>query len=281
MRLQVRVLCEGYDHEDDEYILRGSCSLQYTLAHTGGTILAYDEAMTPEHAADEYIFTLVTISAFALASCAVFVLMKRRIALSSTGTRFGSSNVALMSGMDEESSSFVHINPENLPLPAGWEERYDDSGRKFFVDHNRRRTTWTDPRIEIARARQAQARLAPQQDVIPEVQAVPLTSLPPSTVSTAYAQGPVMSALWGLVNRQPTYDAAAHRVQRHWMSAAQIQSQRRVHPPPWMPATQSPSVSSSRLRSTSSSSHDVEEQQQRLGFNRSLSTYGLVAHAGR
>src|SRR3546814_149249 len=150
------MFCEVYDHEDEEYIRRGSCSVQYSLSYIGNTIVSYDEGMTPEHPADEYIFTLVTISAFGLASCAVFVLMKRRIS-SSNSIRFSGSNVALMSADDEESSHYVHINPENLPLPAGWEERYDDSGRKFFVDHNRRRTTWTDPRIEIARTRQSQS----------------------------------------------------------------------------------------------------------------------------
>ena len=34
-----------------------------------------------------------------------------------------------------------------FPLPAGWEERWDDDhGRMYFVDHNARTTTWADPR---------------------------------------------------------------------------------------------------------------------------------------
>jgi len=32
------------------------------------------------------------------------------------------------------------------PLPQGWEERSDDKGRVFFVDHNSRKTLWEDPR---------------------------------------------------------------------------------------------------------------------------------------
>src|SRR3546814_826466 len=124
-------------------------------------------------------------------------------------------------------------------------------------------------------------------DVCSSDLAVPLTSLPPSTATTAYAQRPVVAALWGLMNRQPTYDAAAHRVQRTWMSETQLQNQRRVHPPPWVPTSQShelspsSSSSSSRLRSTSSSSHELEAQNPALGFNRSVSIYGLVSHAGR
>ncbi|KAK9455898.1 hypothetical protein V1511DRAFT_487821 [Dipodascopsis uninucleata] len=31
-------------------------------------------------------------------------------------------------------------------LPPGWEERHTPEGRKYFVDHNTRTTTWVDPR---------------------------------------------------------------------------------------------------------------------------------------
>lgn len=34
------------------------------------------------------------------------------------------------------------------PLPPGWEEKVDFSGRKFYVDHNTRRTQWDRPRRE-------------------------------------------------------------------------------------------------------------------------------------
>ncbi|XP_070197385.1 protein WWC2-like isoform X2 [Littorina saxatilis] len=33
-----------------------------------------------------------------------------------------------------------------LPLPDGWEEAIDFDGKRFFIDHNTRRTTWIDPR---------------------------------------------------------------------------------------------------------------------------------------
>ncbi|XP_048775157.1 protein WWC2-like isoform X3 [Ostrea edulis] len=33
-----------------------------------------------------------------------------------------------------------------LPLPEGWEECLDYDGKKFFIDHNTRQTTWIDPR---------------------------------------------------------------------------------------------------------------------------------------
>jgi len=34
-------------------------------------------------------------------------------------------------------------------LPAGWEERYTPEGRPYYVDHNKRTTTWVDPRRPI------------------------------------------------------------------------------------------------------------------------------------
>ena len=33
-------------------------------------------------------------------------------------------------------------------LPDGWEERTDGQGRKFFVDHNTKTTSWTRPSSE-------------------------------------------------------------------------------------------------------------------------------------
>lgn len=41
-------------------------------------------------------------------------------------------------------SNFVMQNFTDLP--PGWEARFDDRGRVYFVDHNNRRTTWQDPR---------------------------------------------------------------------------------------------------------------------------------------
>jgi hypothetical protein len=35
------------------------------------------------------------------------------------------------------------------PLPEGWEHRVDEKGRKFFVDHINKATSWDDPRLSI------------------------------------------------------------------------------------------------------------------------------------
>lgn len=36
----------------------------------------------------------------------------------------------------------------NEPLPDGWEQRADDKGRLFFVDHVNKATSWEDPRLK-------------------------------------------------------------------------------------------------------------------------------------
>lgn len=36
------------------------------------------------------------------------------------------------------------------PLPAGWEVRQTTSGRYYYVDHNNRTTTFSDPRLSSA-----------------------------------------------------------------------------------------------------------------------------------
>ena len=36
-----------------------------------------------------------------------------------------------------------------VPLPEGWEERYHEDGRTFYIDHKTKQTTWEDPRISV------------------------------------------------------------------------------------------------------------------------------------
>ncbi|KAJ8028623.1 Protein WWC2 [Holothuria leucospilota] len=41
------------------------------------------------------------------------------------------------------------IRNGELPLPAGWEEARDFDGKRYFIDHYRKRTTWVDPRDRL------------------------------------------------------------------------------------------------------------------------------------
>lgn len=51
---------------------------------------------------------------------------------------------------NEETLMSNTTNPDgtyaDVSLPAGWEERCAPNGRKYFVDHSTRETTWIDPR---------------------------------------------------------------------------------------------------------------------------------------
>ena len=35
---------------------------------------------------------------------------------------------------------------EEDPLPQGWETKYDQNGRRYYVDHNSRTTSWNRPK---------------------------------------------------------------------------------------------------------------------------------------
>ncbi|XP_073922105.1 E3 ubiquitin-protein ligase NEDD4 isoform X3 [Castor canadensis] len=45
----------------------------------------------------------------------------------------------------EEQPTFPVLLPTSSGLPPGWEEKQDDRGRPYYVDHNSRTTTWTKP----------------------------------------------------------------------------------------------------------------------------------------
>ncbi len=55
-----------------------------------------------------------------------------------------------LDAIDKKESSF---NPaelpepvDSIPLPVGWEIAQDNKGRMFYIDHNTKTTSWTDPR---------------------------------------------------------------------------------------------------------------------------------------
>eukprot|EP00041_Stephanoeca_diplocostata_P025622 m.675037 g.675037 ORF g.675037 m.675037 type:complete len:655 (-) comp22785_c0_seq1:427-2391(-) len=51
-------------------------------------------------------------------------------------------------GQHREQTSMPAQQPAQNNLPAGWEERTDSRGRKYYVDHNTRTTTWQRPTPE-------------------------------------------------------------------------------------------------------------------------------------
>jgi len=56
------------------------------------------------------------------------------------------TNEASESESPADSNDWEVVNGgTNAPIPAGWEEKVDNLGRTYYVDHNTRTTTWTRP----------------------------------------------------------------------------------------------------------------------------------------
>uniref|UniRef100_T1KCS5 HECT-type E3 ubiquitin transferase n=1 Tax=Tetranychus urticae TaxID=32264 RepID=T1KCS5_TETUR len=55
----------------------------------------------------------------------------------------------LQSGLNGANGLNGATNYDLLPLPKGWEIRYTKDGERYFVDHNRKSTTFQDPRIPV------------------------------------------------------------------------------------------------------------------------------------
>ncbi|XP_036118823.1 E3 ubiquitin-protein ligase NEDD4 isoform X2 [Molossus molossus] len=48
----------------------------------------------------------------------------------------------------EEQPALPVLLPTSSGLPPGWEEKQDERGRSYYVDHNSRTTTWTKPTVQ-------------------------------------------------------------------------------------------------------------------------------------
>ncbi|XP_049761213.1 E3 ubiquitin-protein ligase NEDD4 isoform X1 [Elephas maximus indicus] len=48
----------------------------------------------------------------------------------------------------EEQPALPVLLPTSSGLPPGWEEKQDERGRPYYVDHNSRTTTWTKPTVQ-------------------------------------------------------------------------------------------------------------------------------------
>merc|ERR1719376_1397406 len=66
---------------------------------------------------------------------------------SSMRTRRSGSAQAQASSSPRNTLSSNQAQTEISPLPPGWEERVNTDGRIFYVDHNRKKTQWEDPRL--------------------------------------------------------------------------------------------------------------------------------------
>ncbi|XP_029807712.1 E3 ubiquitin-protein ligase NEDD4 isoform X4 [Suricata suricatta] len=74
---------------------------------------------------------------------------------SATGQPVSSSNHSSRRGSlqaytFEEQPTLPVLLPTSSGLPPGWEEKQDERGRSYYVDHNSRTTTWTKPTAQAA-----------------------------------------------------------------------------------------------------------------------------------
>ncbi|XP_059036554.1 E3 ubiquitin-protein ligase NEDD4 isoform X1 [Mustela nigripes] len=72
---------------------------------------------------------------------------------SATGQPVSSSNHSSRRGSlqaytFEEQPTLPVLLPTSSGLPPGWEEKQDERGRSYYVDHNSRTTTWTKPMVQ-------------------------------------------------------------------------------------------------------------------------------------
>ncbi|XP_021549447.1 E3 ubiquitin-protein ligase NEDD4 isoform X4 [Neomonachus schauinslandi] len=93
---------------------------------------------------------------------------------SATGQPVSSSNHSSRRGSlqaytFEEQPTLPVFLPTSSGLPPGWEEKQDERGRSYYVDHNSRTTTWTKPMVqataETSQLRSGQSSVCPQPHV--------------------------------------------------------------------------------------------------------------------
>uniref|UniRef100_A0A669AW06 E3 ubiquitin-protein ligase n=1 Tax=Oreochromis niloticus TaxID=8128 RepID=A0A669AW06_ORENI len=61
-------------------------------------------------------------------------------------------NVNISAAAAGEQRSSQILLPTTTGLPPGWEEKRDSKGRRYYINHNNRTTTWTRPLVQAAPA---------------------------------------------------------------------------------------------------------------------------------
>ncbi|XP_029430182.1 E3 ubiquitin-protein ligase NEDD4 [Rhinatrema bivittatum] len=95
---------------------------------------------------------------------------------------------SLQTYTQEELPTVPVLLPTSSGLPPGWEEKLDDKGRAYYIDHNTRTTTWERPSIQTS------MELSPQSShqsasVCQQTQITGDSGQPPLNQQTEYEQG--------------------------------------------------------------------------------------------
>ncbi|OXB62254.1 hypothetical protein ASZ78_012061 [Callipepla squamata] len=56
---------------------------------------------------------------------------------------------SLQQKLEDVERFILALLPTSSGLPPGWEERQDEKGRSYYIDHNSRTTTWIKPVVEV------------------------------------------------------------------------------------------------------------------------------------
>eukprot|EP00056_Hartaetosiga_gracilis_P021289 m.23504 g.23504 ORF g.23504 m.23504 type:complete len:220 (+) comp8990_c0_seq1:141-800(+) len=107
-------------------------------------------------------------------------------------------------------------------LPPGWEEKMDSYGRKFFIDHNTKTTTFSDPRMAPPQAQPYQQYPPPQRQA---------QTYPPPPSSYQQQQNTYSQQSYPPPPQQQSYPPPPS-VQRHQSYQPQTQPQHNVYPSP-------------------------------------------------
>uniref|UniRef100_UPI0037E8F18B E3 ubiquitin-protein ligase NEDD4-like isoform X1 n=2 Tax=Semicossyphus pulcher TaxID=241346 RepID=UPI0037E8F18B len=101
---------------------------------------------------------------------------------SQTNNASNSSHSSLRRSSQTSTGEEHPVNPVLIPtsagLPAGWEEKRDSKGRRYFVNHNSRSTSWTRPLVQKT-SEAAAAPAAPQSNA--SMTQSPTQPQPPAT----------------------------------------------------------------------------------------------------
>uniref|UniRef100_A0A3Q3BZN2 E3 ubiquitin-protein ligase n=1 Tax=Haplochromis burtoni TaxID=8153 RepID=A0A3Q3BZN2_HAPBU len=67
----------------------------------------------------------------------------------SSNSRHSSRRGSAQTSTGEEHPANPVLLPTSTGLPPGWEEKRDSKGRRYFINHNNRTTTWTRPLVQV------------------------------------------------------------------------------------------------------------------------------------
>ncbi|XP_009867959.1 PREDICTED: E3 ubiquitin-protein ligase NEDD4 isoform X1 [Apaloderma vittatum] len=114
---------------EDEATMYSNQNLQIPLSQSNCDIQS--------HLAEELNARLTTSGSSAAVQSAAF-------------TNHSSRRGSLQTYRPEEQPAHPVLLPTSSGLPPGWEERQDEKGRSYYIDHNSRTTTWIKPVVQIA-----------------------------------------------------------------------------------------------------------------------------------